>query len=334
MPAPARLTRFPLAPGSRSPFRKAFAVALLAGLAAIAPQVSAQPASGAPVQMLVPFGPGGTTDLMARALQPELQKALGAPVVVVNRAGAGGAIALAELARAKPDGLTIAMTAIGPQVLQPSIKKLTYAPLEFDFICGIYDVPIMMMVRADSPFTSVADVIAYARKNPGQLAYGSSGQGTTLHITMAALLARSGVTGLHVPYKSSGDMVAGLLGGHVQIFMETPAVATQYQLRPLAVFADARLEAFPNVPSAGELGIAVRGSVWGGLVAPKGLPEDRRKRLEEACVAATGSEFYRTAAARLNNPLVYRDATKFRAFADSEARSYAAAVREFGLEEN
>jgi tripartite-type tricarboxylate transporter receptor subunit TctC len=284
--------------------------------------------------MLVPFGPGGTTDLMARALQPELQKALGAPVVVVNRAGAGGAIALAELARAKPDGLTIAMTAIGPQVLQPAIKKLTYAPLEFDFICGIYDVPLMLMVKDDSPFTSVADVIAYARANPGRLAYGSSGQGTTLHITMAALLARNGVTGLHVPYKSSGDMVAGLLGGHVQIFMETPAVATQYRLRPLAVFADARLDAFPSVPSAGELGIAVRGSVWGGLVAPKGLPDDRRKRLEDACVAATGTEFYRTAASRLNNPLVYRDGARFRAFADAEARAYAAAVREFGLEEN
>lgn len=307
---------------------------LLAGVAALALPLAAQTTAGSPVQMLVPFGPGGTTDLMARALQPELQKALGAPVVVVNRAGAGGAIALAELARAKPDGLTIAMTAIGPQVLQPAIKKLTYAPLEFDFICGIYDVPLMLMVKADSPFTSVADVIAYARANPGRLAYGSSGQGTTLHITMAALLARNGVTGLHVPYKSSGDMVAGLLGGHVQIFMETPAVATQYKLRPLAVFADARLEAFPGVPSAGELGIAVRGSVWGGLVAPKGLPDERRKRLEEACVAATGTEFYRTAAARLNNPLVYRDATRFRAFAESEARAYAAAVREFGLEEN
>ena len=330
-----RITRHAATPQSRlQRLCHLVACALIAGVAASAMPLAAQTATGTPVQMLVPFGPGGTTDLMARALQPELQKALGAPVVVVNRAGAGGAIALAELARSKPDGLTIAMTAIGPQVLQPAIKKLTYAPLEFDFICGIYDVPLMLMVKADAPFASVADVIAYARANPGQLAYGSSGQGTTLHITMAALLARNGATGLHVPYKSSGDMVAGLLGGHIQIFMETPAVATQYKLRPLAVFADARLDAFPSVPSAAELGIAIRGSVWGGLVAPKGLPDDRRKRLEEACVTATGTEFYRTAAARLNNPLVYRDAARFRAFADAEARAYAAAVREFGLEEN
>lgn len=308
--------------------------ALFAGLAAVALPAAAQPAPGNPVQMLVPFGPGGTTDLMARALQVELQKALGSPVVVVNRAGAGGAIAMASLARAKPDGQTIAMTAIGPQVLQPAIKKTGYGPLEFDFLCGVYDVPLMLMVRADSPFTSVADVIAFARSKPGELTYGSSGQGTVLHITMAALLARNGATGLHVPYKSSGDMAAGLLGGQVQLFMETPTVATQYKLRPLAVFADRRLDAFPNVPSAAELGIAIRGSVWGGLVAPKGLPDASRKQLEQACATATATDAYRATAEKLSNPLVYKDGAKFRAFAEAEARSYAAAVREFGLEEN
>lgn len=321
-------------PPRRARFLCFVAGALFAGLAAVVLPVAAQSLQGSPVQMLVPFGPGGTTDLMARVLQAELQKALGAPVVVVNRAGAGGAIAMTALARAKPDGLTIAMTAIGPQVLQPAIKKVGYSPLEFDFICGVYDVPVMLMVRSDSPFTSVADVIAYARKKPGELTYGSSGQGTVLHITMAALLARNGATGLHVPYKSSGDMAAGLLGGQVQLFMETPTVATQYKLRPVAVFADRRLEAFPNVPSAAELGIAIRGSVWGGLVAPKGLPDHQRRQLEQACVTATGTETYRASAERLNNPLVYRDPAKFRSFAEAEAGSYAAAVREFGLEEN
>ena len=293
----------------------------------------AQPFPTKPIAVIVPFGPGGTTDLMARVLQVEFEKAIGGPIIVTNKAGAGGAIAMAEVARANPDGYTIAMTTIGPQVLQPTLKKLNYQTDSFDYLCGTYDVPLMLMVTADSAFKSLADVIAYAKQNPGKLAYGSSGQGTALHISMAALLKRAGADGLHVPYKSSGEMATGLLGKHVMIFAETPAVATQYQLRPLAVFADKRLETHPDVPTVIEGGIDVRGTVWGGLVAPKGLPADVRAKLQAACAKATATEGYRASANRLNSPLVYRDAATFTVFAASEARAYASAVREFGLEE-
>ena len=295
--------------------------------------VCAQPFPTKPITVIVPFGPGGTTDLMARVLQVDFEKAIGGPIIVSNKAGAGGAIAMAEVARANPDGYTIAMTTIGPQVLQPTLKKLSYQTDSFDYLCGTYDVPLMLMVTADSAFKSLADVIAYAKQNPGKLAYGSSGQGTALHISMAALLKKAGAEGLHVPYKSSGEMATGLLGKHVMIFAETPAVATQYQLRPLAVFADKRLETHPDVPTVIESGIDVRGTVWGGLVAPKGLPVEVRTKLQTACAKATATEGYKASANRLNSPLVYRDAATFTAFAASEARAYAAAVREFGLEE-
>jgi len=293
----------------------------------------AQPYPGKPVTLVVPFGPGGTTDLMARLLQSEFEKSLGTPLLVTNKAGAGGAIAMAEVARTAPDGYTIAMTTIGPQVLQPALKKLSYQHDSFDYLCGTYDVPLMMMVTQDSAFKSVADVIAFAKKTPGTLAYGSSGQGTALHITMAALLKRAGVEGLHVPFKSSGDMATALLGKHIMVFLETPAVATQYQLRPLAVLADNRLDTHPAVPTGAELGYAIKGSVWGGLVAPKGLPVDVRAKLQTACAKATASEAYKAAAVRLNNPLVYRDAAAFLSYAASEARAYANAVKEFGLDE-
>ena len=286
-----------------------------------------------PITVIVPFGPGGTTDLMARVLQVEFEKAIGGPIIVANKAGAGGAIAMAEVARANPDGYTIAMTTIGPQVLQPTLKKLSYQADSFDYLCGTYDVPLMLMVTADSAFKSLNDVIAYAKQNPGKLAYGSSGQGTALHISMAALLKRAGADGLHVPYKSSGEMATGLLGKHVMIFAETPAVATQYQLRPLAVFADKRLDTHPDVPTVVEGGIDVRGTVWGGLVAPKNLPADVRSKLQLACAKATATEGYKASANRLNSPLVYRDAATFTAFAANEAKAYAASVREFGLEE-
>ena len=293
----------------------------------------AQPYPNKAITVIVPFGPGGTTDLMARLLQAEFEKAIGAPLVITNKAGAGGAIAMAEVARASADGYTIAMTTIGPQVLQPTLKKLTYQADSFDYLCGTYDVPLMLMVTTDSPFKSLADVLDYAKQNPGKLNYGSSGQGTALHISMAALLKKAGVDGLHVPYKSSGEMATGLLGKHVMMFAETPAVATQYQLRPIAVFADKRLDSHPNVPTAIESGIEVRGTVWGGLVAPKGLPVEVRNKLLAACAKATASEAYKVGATRLNSPLVYRDAATFATFAASEAKAYAAAVREFGLEE-
>jgi len=293
----------------------------------------AQPFPAKAITVIVPFGPGGTTDLMARLLQGEFEKAIGAPLIITNKAGAGGAIAMAEVARASPDGYTIAMTTIGPQVLQPTLKKLSYQADSFDYVCGTYDVPLMLMVTQDSPFKSLADVVAYARQNPGKLNYGSSGQGTALHITMAALLKKAGVDGLHVPYKSSGEMATGLLGKHVMMFAETPAVATQYQLRPLAVFSDKRLDTHPAVPTVLEGGFDVRGTVWGGLVAPKGLPVETRTKLAAACAKATASDAYKAGATRLNSPLVYRDAAAFAAFAASEAKAYAAAVREFGLEE-
>ena len=286
-----------------------------------------------PITVIVPFGPGGTTDLMARVLQVEFEKAIGGPIIVSNKAGAGGAIAMAEVARASPDGYTIAMTTIGPQVLQPTLKKLAYQTDSFDYICGTYDVPLMLMVTADSAFKSLADVIAFAKQNAGKLTYGSSGQGTALHISMAALLKKAAADGLHVPYKSSGEMATALLGKHVMIFAETPAVATQYQLRPLAVFADKRLETHPNIPTVIESGIDVRGTVWGGLVAPKGLPADVRNKLQAACAKATSTEGYKASANRLNSPLLFRDAATFTAFAASESKAYAAAVREFGLEE-
>ena len=305
--------------------------AFLAVLAFSTAQAQTYPAR--PITVIVPFGPGGTTDLMARLLQVEFEKAIGGPLLITNKAGAGGAIAMAEVARANPDGYTIAMTTIGPQVLQPTLKKLSYQPDSFDYLCGTYDVPLMLMVTQDSEFKSLADVIVYAKRNPGMLTYGSSGQGTSLHITMAALLKRAGVEGLHVPYKSSGEMATGLLGKQVMMFVETPAVATQYQLRPLAALAEKRVDSHPTIPTALEGGIDVRGAVWGGLVAPKGLSADIRARLQAACAKATVSDAYKASAAKLNSPLVYRDAGAFAAFAASEAKAYTAAVREFGLEE-
>jgi len=308
-------------------------LALGFALAAVALPVRAQKFPDRPIQMVVPFGPGGTTDIMARLLQEELGKQLGTAIVVVNTAGAGGAIGMTNVARAKPDGYTIAMTTVGPQTLQPARRDTGYTPDSFDYLCGTYDVPVLTLVAADSPFKTLKELIDYGRRNPGKLNYASSGTGTALHISAARLFRHFNVEAVHVPFKSSGEMIVPLKSGQVQLFNETPPVATQYQLRPLLAFSDAPVTGFESVPTARQMKIDIRASVWGGLVAPKGLAADVRAQLEAACKAATGTTLYKARAQAANNPLVYRSAVQFRDFALTEFEQFRRVIREYKLED-
>jgi len=286
-----------------------------------------------PIQMVVPFGPGGTTDLMARLLQDEFGRALGTGVVVVNVAGAGGTIGMSQVARAQPDGYTIAMTTIGPQAIQPARRNTGYTPDSFEYICGTYDVPVLTMVPDDSPHRNIGDLLAWAKANPGRFNYGSSGIGTALHISMLQLLGHHGLQGVHVPYKSTGDMVVPLKSGQIAAFNETPAVATQHQLRPLLALSDSPVPGYERVPTAKSTGTPVRASVWGGVVAPKGLPGAVRAKLSAACASATGSTLYKARAQVANNPLVYRDGDAFAAFVAAQYTQLQKVVRDNDLVE-
>jgi tripartite-type tricarboxylate transporter receptor subunit TctC len=154
-----------------------------------------------------------------------------------------------------------------------------------------------------------------------------------LHLSMAMLLDKAGADGLHVPYKSSGEMVTGLLGQQIGLFNETPTISTQYKLRGLAVFSDKRLPAYPDVPTAAESGMPLEASVWGGLIAPKGLPAPIRQKLEAACDRAAHSEFYRQQADKVNTPLVYRDGKAYEAFVKAEQVRYSGLIKSLGLDE-
>ncbi|MBZ8141840.1 transporter [Rubrivivax gelatinosus] len=305
---------------------------LLAALLSAALPAAAQSAyPDKPITLVVPFGPGGTSDIMARILERSMSTALGQSLVVDNRAGAGGAIGMSQLMRARPDGYTIGLSVIGPEVLQPAIRKTGYSHQDFDHVCGTYAVPLMMMVPQDSPFKSLADVVNFARQRPGELVYGSSGRGTLLHLSMEMLLDRAAASGLHVPFKSSGDMVTALLGKQVMLFNETPTIARRYELRPLAVFADKRLAAYPGVPTVAEAGWPVQATIWGGLIAPKGLPAPVLAKLEKACRTALDSPAYKAEAERLETPPAYLDAKAFAAFAASQFQSYGQLIRRLGL---
>ena len=287
-----------------------------------------------PLQMVVPFGPGGTTDIMARILADEFGRQLGASVVVINTAGAGGSIGMGNVARARPDGYTVSMTTVGPLTIQPARRDNTgYSPESFDYLCGTYDVPLMTMVRADSPHKTLADLLKWARANPGKFNYGSSGIGTALHISMLQMLRHAGITGTHVPYRSTGDMVVPLKNGEIEAFNETPPVAVQHQLRALVSLSDAPALGFESVPTAKQLGLPVRGTVWGGLVAPKGLPADVRGKLAAACQRATATTLYKARAQAANSPLVWRTGEDFKRFSLAEYENFKKLVALNGLQE-
>jgi tripartite-type tricarboxylate transporter receptor subunit TctC len=304
------------------------------GLALAAAGAHAQTFPERPVQIIVPFGPGGTTDIMARLLADEFARQLGGSAVVVNTAGAGGSIGMGNVARAKPDGHTLAMTTIGPLTIQPARRDNTgYTPDSFDYVCGTYDVPMLTMVPATSPHKDYRALVAWAKANPGKLNYGSSGLGTVPHISGLQQWQHHGIDVLHVPYKSTGDMVVPLKNGELTMFNETPPVAMQHQLRALVALTDARVPGFDDVPSAKEVGLPVRATVWGGLVAPKGLPTPVRDKLERACAAATATTLYKARAQAANSPLAYRDGAAFRRFALAEHERFKQLVVANGLQE-
>lgn len=308
---------------------------LIAALAFALPLAVAQ-AQGfpdRPIQMLVPFGPGGTTDIMARLLQEEMTKVLGGSIVVSNVAGAGGAIAMAQLARARPDGYTLAMTAVGPLAVQSARKGSTYGPDSFDYICATYDAPVVTFVPQDSPHADVKAFTAAGRAGAGKLNYGSSGIASVPHLSMLALLKELGVDAVHVPYKSTGDMILPLKSAQIAAFNDTPAVGTQHQLKGLVTLSDELAAGFEKVPTAKSLGLATRASVWGGLVAPKGLPADVKAKIEAACEKAVTSANYKARAQTQNNPLAWRDSQSFRTFAAAEHERYARTLRDNQLDE-
>jgi tripartite-type tricarboxylate transporter receptor subunit TctC len=304
------------------------------GLAMASLGAHAQAFPERPIQIVVPFGPGGTTDIMARLLADEFGRQLGGSAVVINTAGAGGSIAMGNVARAKPDGHTLSMTTIGPLTIQPARRDNTgYTPDSFDYICGTYDVPMLTMVPANSPHKDYRALLAWAKANPGKLNYGSSGLGTVPHISALQQWQHHGIDVLHVPYKSTGDMVVPLKNGELTMFNETPPVAMQHQLRALVALTDTRVPGFEDVPSAKEVGLPTRATVWGGLVAPKGLPEGVRGQLERACAAAAATTLYKARAQAANSPLTYRDGAAFRRFAQSEHERFKKLVAANGLQE-
>ena len=249
------------------------------GAALLALPAWARAQSVRPLRIVVPFTPGGSTDILARALAPRLAQALGQTVVVDNRPGAGGSLGAAEAAKADPDGQTLLMGHIGTLGVNPSMyPRLPYDPLRsFVPVAYVARVPNVLVVGAASPWRSLADLLAAARAQPGRLTYSSGGNGSAAHITFEYLKLRARVFMLHIPYRGTAPSVTDVLAGQVDCtFTGAPAVIPHVRsgrLRALAVSSPQRLPQLPDVPTVAESGYAgFEADQWYGLVAPAGTP--------------------------------------------------------------
>ncbi|HYP71606.1 MAG TPA: tripartite tricarboxylate transporter substrate binding protein [Variovorax sp.] len=297
--------------------------ALAFGVAAVASHAQAWPSK--PVTLLVPFPPGGSTDMVARAISTKLGTTLNQTFLVDNKAGATGTIGATQVKRSAPDGSTFLVTSLGPLVIAPHlIKGMQYDPLkDFDTITVAVQAPNVLVVPANSPHKSVADVIAFEKKTPGKMTFASSGNGSSDHLTVELFWQQTGTTGLHVPYKGGAPAISDLLGGQVDASFQNVNAVVQHikagKLKALAVTGDKRAAVLPEVPTMAEAGVkGVDVYSWQAVVAPKGLPADVRAKAHESIVAAINDPAVKQQFTSIGMEIVANTPEQFAAFQQQE----------------
>jgi tripartite-type tricarboxylate transporter receptor subunit TctC len=306
---------------------------------ALATQASAQEAfPSKPVTLVVPFPPGGVADIVARPAADAMSRHLKQPVVIENKAGAGGGIGMGYVAKAKPDGYTLLLALSSISVL-PEADKVTgrtplYALDNFVPIARFTADPTVLAVRTDSPWKTLQEFIADAKRRPGAITYGSSGNYGTMHMPMEMFSNSAGIKLLHVPYTGGGPAVVALLGGNVDALSTGPSTVIQHvkagKVRVLASWGDKRLASLPDVPTLSESGVDAVFFQWSALFAPAGTPEPVLAKLREAARAAAMDNQFVTALAALETPVQYLDAPELQRFWEADAKKLAEAVRRVG----
>jgi tripartite-type tricarboxylate transporter receptor subunit TctC len=318
--------------------RLSAAVALMVSLGVGAsPPARAQPYPAKPIRLVVTFPPGGSSDIVARTMQPRLEKRLGQPIVIDNRPGAGGVIGLDAVAKSPPDGYVIGVGAAGALVVNVSLReKMPFDPLtDLVPISGLAITPFILAAPLSFPPSSLAEVIAFAKDKPGSISIGHGGNGTAMHLTAQLLNHMAGVNLTLVPYRGTGPVTQDVLAGHVELgITDVPSSISLIEARRIKIFAVSsaqRVSTLPDVPTFAEAGLPGYESIgWFGFVAPAGTPADIIAKLNEAIVAtlkdAEVVEQIRKIGAE---PMPY-DPVGFGLFIRSEIAKWAKVVAESG----
>jgi tripartite-type tricarboxylate transporter receptor subunit TctC len=291
-----------------------------------------------PIALIVPFPPGGVADIVARPAADAMSRVLNTPIVVENKQGAGGAIGMAYVAKAKPDGYTLLLALSSISILPEADRITGRAPMfQHDQLVPIARLtadPTVLAVRADSPWKTLQDFVADAKKRPGGITYGSSGNYGTMHVPMEMFASSAGVKMLHVPYTGAGPAVISLLGGNIDAVASGPSTVIQHvkagKIRVLASWGEKRLASLPDVPTLTESGYEAVYFQWSGLFAPAGTPEPVIVRLREAARAATVDARFMAALATVETPIQYMDAPELQRFWDADVKKLGDVVRRVG----
>lgn len=294
------------------------------------------------ITMIVPFPPGGFVDLSARPLAMAMEKILKQPIAVTNRPGAVGATGTAAAANAKPDGYTVLTTAstisLVPETDKLFDRKPAYTLSQLAPIALIWTDPTYLVVRSESPWKSVKEVVADAKQRQGQMVFSSSGTYGAMHIPMEMFLQAEKLKMRHLPTTGGGPAITALLGGHVDMTVGGPTALSAHiksgKLRGLAGWGAKRHDLLPDVPTFMELGYNIEYYVWVGLFAPSQTPDAIVKMLREAARKAVEDSDFKAIMAKLSTPIYYLDAPEFRKFWDRDKERMAEVIKAIGRVED
>jgi tripartite-type tricarboxylate transporter receptor subunit TctC len=291
-----------------------------------------------PITIVAPFPPGGVADLTARPVAAAMEKILKNPVVVVNKTGAAGAVGMSFVANSRPDGYTLLMAlssiSIIPEADKLFDRKPAYTIDQLVPLALFSADPTILVVGADHPWKTLKDLVADAKKKPGEISYSSSGIYGTLHMAMEMFAHAAGIKLKHVPYGGAGPALTAVLGGHQDMFASGPAVIIPHvkagKLRALAGWGAKRVASMPDVPTFKELGYDIEFYIWAGMFAPRGTPEPIMKKLRETMRQVVQEPEFKDAMAKLETPIAYMDAPDFQKFYEKDAKMLTEATRRIG----
>ena len=313
-------------------------VVMAAAIACSGVTVLAQAYPTKPITMVVPFPPGGVADTVGRPVAEAMARHLKQSIVVENKGGAGGGIGMAQVAKSKGDGYTVLMSLSSLVVLPEAARILQQTPLyetrQLKPIARFTADPTVLVVRADSPWKTYAEFIAFAKTNPGRISFGSSGNYGTMHVPMEQLKAATSSFMLHVPYTGAGPAVLSLLGGQIEALSTGPASVKQHiasgRLRALAHWGEGRLASMPEVPSFKELGVPIQYSQWSGMFVPADTPPAVVDALRQAARFAAQDARAVAALTSAGTSFMYQDAPDFELFVQADAKDMGALVKRIG----
>ncbi len=299
--------------------------------------VHAQTFPSRPVRIVVPFPPGGTSDILARSIGQKLSEEWGQPVLADNRPGAAGNIASENVAKSKPDGYTLYINTVGTHAINPAIyAKLAFDPInDFTPITNLVNLPSVLLVHPSVPVKNVKELIALARKRPNELQYSSAGSGAQPHLTAEMFKSMAGIEILHVPYKGAGPQMIGILSGEVALTFATAPSGVPYvksgQLRALGVTSANRIPALPAVPTVAEGGVPGYLAVgWNGLIAPAALPAPLTDKIHDAVAKIVRTPEINARLIDLGAEPALSTPAEFAALIKSEIVKWAKVVKESG----